>query len=480
MKLLLRLTTCAALAWLASSAHAEPFDAAKGSVDERLEQALQQLSEVREGIAKEKIPLSKAVSRLEDEVLALRQKKEGLLEARERQTTDLSALRRQVESLEEQKDFVDSRLNEFVRDFEGRLDISELPHYEQLTKKAKLAEKNVNLDAEEKREAQVDVVDAALRRLREQLGGQVFAGAALSPEGVLTEGDFVAFGPTVFFADEDGRVVGLVENQLNAADPVVVPLPGGLGDGIASLARSGEGTLPLDATLGKALKVEKARKSLGQYVEEGGVVGYVIVGLGITALLLTAFKAVEILRFPVADPQEVDGILGELSRGNQEAAAQKARRVSGVAGEMLTTGVRNLGERRVVLEEMLFEKILNVRPTLERYLPFLSITAAAAPLLGLLGTVTGMIKTFQLITIFGTGDAKSLSSGISEALVTTAMGLIVAIPTLILHGALARMAKRKLGLLEEISVAFVNGVAPVGHDDDRKPLAPTSGGAADG
>ena len=72
-----------------------------------------------------------------------------------------------------------------------------------------------------------------------------------------------------------------------------------------------------------------------------------------------------------------------------------------------------------------------------------------------------MIKTFQLITVFGTGDAKSLSSGISEALVTTALGLIVAIPTLILHGALSRMAKRKIGLLEQLSVAFVNGLESI-------------------
>ena len=80
-----------------------------------------------------------------------------------------------------------------------------------------------------------------------------------------------------------------------------------------------------------------------------------------------------------------------------------------------------------------------------------------------------MINTFQLITIFGTGDAKSLSSGISEALMTTALGLVVAIPTLILHGALARMAKRKLGLLEEISVALINGI-----DLLRGPQAKTS------
>ena len=131
---------------------------------------------------------------------------------------------------------------------------------------------------------------------------------------------------------------------------------------------------------------------------------------------------------------------------------------------MLVTGVEHAAENRGVLEELLFEKVLRVRPGLERFLPFLAITAAAAPLLGLLGTVIGMIKTFQLITVFGTGDAKSLSSGISEALVTTALGLIVAIPTLILHGTLSRMAKRKLGLLEELSVAFVNGAATLRKD----------------
>jgi biopolymer transport protein ExbB len=282
-------------------------------------------------------------------------------------------------------------------------------------------------------------------------------------------------GPTVFYASDDGEVVGLVENQLNTADPVVVTLPGGVEKGIVALASAGAGALPLDATLGKALKTVKARKSLMQYVSDGGIVGLVIIGLGASALVLTAFKTWEILGFEVAEADEVDGILGELSKGSREAASRRASSVPGVAGEMLTTGVANVGEKRGVLEELLFEKVLSVRPNLERFLPFLAITAAAAPLLGLLGTVIGMIKTFQLITIFGTGDAKSLSSGISEALITTALGLIVAIPTLILHGALSRMAKRKIGLLEQLSVAFVNGVASIRHGDDAKPLVASPG-----
>jgi biopolymer transport protein ExbB len=429
--------------------------------DQRLEQALRELAEGRDRIAKEKVPLSKEVASLEQEVLALRRQRDELFKARDSRSLDLDSLRKQVESLQAQDEFVASRLNEFVRDFEGRLHIAELPLYEERTAAAKLAEKNVNLEPEERRAALIAVVEAALGRLREQLGGQVFAGSALGPDGVLVPGKFIALGPTVFFASDDGRVAGLVESQLNAADPVVVPLPGRASSGLAEIAASGVGELPLDATLGKAVKIEKAGETLMEHLAKGGPVGVVILVLGLAALALAVFKVREIVGFRIGEPEQIDAILDDLTRGDQAAAVEKAREVPGVAGEMLSVGVEHAKERREILEELLFEKILAVRPALERFLPFLAITAAAAPLLGLLGTVTGMIKTFQLLTIFGTGDAKSLSSGISEALVTTELGLIVAIPALILHGALSRMAKHKLGVLEQISMAFINGVEAI-------------------
>ena len=91
-------------------------------------------------------------------------------------------------------------------------------------------------------------------------------------------------------------------------------------------------------------------------------------------------------------------------------------------------------------------------------IPFIAVVAATAPLMGLLGTVTGMIKTFKLITVFGTGDARSLSSGISEALVTTEFGLCVAIPALIIHALLLRRTKGVLASMEQTAVAFKNGL----------------------
>lgn len=466
-----RLALLALVLAAALSARAEDFPQVAEKMDQRLQSSLAELARARKQIADEKVPLSREVAGLQDEVIALRRERDRLLELRDSRTIDLSTLRRQVESLEDQEDFVNSRLNEFVRDFEARLDISELPLYEEMTTAAKLAEKNANVDTEGKRALQMKVVQAALERASEQLGGHRYGGSALSPDGVLVQGSFVALGPTVFFASGDGGVSGLVENQLNAAAPFVVDVPDEFDAGIVALVASGSGSLPLDATLGKALKIEKARKSLWDYIEDGGAVGYVILVLAAVAVLLSAFKCWEIVGLTVPEAAEVDRVLEELSGGDLNAAMNSARRIEGVAGEMLTTGLQHVGEKRGVIEELLFEKILSTRPLLERFLPFLAITAAASPLLGLLGTVVGMIETFQLITVFGTGDAKSLSSGISQALVTTAEGLIVAIPTLVVHGALSRMAKRKLGLLEEISVAFVNGVSSIRHDGELKALS---------
>ena len=124
---------------------------------------------------------------------------------------------------------------------------------------------------------------------------------------------------------------------------------------------------------------------------------------------------------------------------------------------MLAKGVEHAREKKELIEEVVYEVLLDTKPKLEKALAFISLTAATSPLLGLLGTVTGMIKTFKMITVFGTGDPKTLSGGISEALVTTEYGLIIAVPTLILFALLSRTSKGILSQMELISVGFING-----------------------
>jgi biopolymer transport protein ExbB len=124
----------------------------------------------------------------------------------------------------------------------------------------------------------------------------------------------------------------------------------------------------------------------------------------------------------------------------------------------------------------MYEKMLVTKPRLERLMPMLALSAATAPLLGLLGTVTGMINTFNMITVFGTGDPKTLAGGISEALITTEFGLIVAVPSLLLHAFISRKGKGVLNSMEQTTVGFINGVnapeAPARIDElDREESA---------
>ncbi|MDZ7597711.1 MAG: MotA/TolQ/ExbB proton channel family protein [Desulfobacterales bacterium] len=123
---------------------------------------------------------------------------------------------------------------------------------------------------------------------------------------------------------------------------------------------------------------------------------------------------------------------------------------------VLAAGLERCHLPREDLESALQEAILREIPPLERFLSTLAMLAAIAPLLGLLGTVTGMIATFQVITLYGTGDPRMMSGGISEALVTTMLGLSVAIPMMLVHTLLNRAVDTRIGQMEEKAVALLN------------------------
>ena len=445
---------------LANPVAAQTFNQVATSADERLEAALSELADLRDQIADEKVPLSKEIAELESAVRAKQRELDELRRLQDRSDFRISELERNVKSLEEQRDYIGNILNEFITVFQGRLHVSENDRFLDTVIAGKNAPGNPNLSDIDTVSAQLDVVDLAMDRMESQVGGDVYAGEAVPVDGSdVLPGKFLSLGPSVYIAADNTTIAGFAEAQLNQDEPGIVAIGEESIPGIASAILNGSGTLPLDPTLGDALKIEQASKGIMDYVEDGGEVGIVIIALGVVSLLIALFKTFEVTSFPAPKPSELDAIISDLSEGNEQAASEKAAAAKGTSGAMLQEGVRHFQEKRGTLEELLFEKILQVRPRLERFLPFLAITAAAAPLLGLLGTVIGMIKTFELITIFGTGDAQRLSDGISEALVTTGLGLIVAIPVLVLHGLVSRMARGKINAMEQAAVAFVNGVS---------------------
>ncbi len=214
---------------------------------------------------------------------------------------------------------------------------------------------------------------------------------------------------------------------------------------------------PMDITGGAALRQIMHTNSLIDQVKKGGLLVWPILAIAILALLMSVERTIFLKR--VHD--NADRVMGKVNTLAQQSRwsecddmvrEKKDRPVYNV----LKAGLTARGETRETLESILQEAILKELPRLERFLPMLNMLGAVAPLLGLLGTVTGMISTFHVITLHGTGDPRMMSGGISEALVTTMLGLAVAIPIMLAHTFLSRQVDHIVGDMEEKAVALTN------------------------
>ena len=173
---------------------------------------------------------------------------------------------------------------------------------------------------------------------------------------------------------------------------------------------------------------------------QGGIVGYFITFVGVCALLLALWRFMVLMGVS----RKVDAQLSSETAGSDNPL-----------GRVLKVGEENKGLDVESIELKLHEQVLKERPAIELGIGLLKIIAMVAPLLGLLGTVVGMIVTFQAITVFGAGDPKAMAGGISAALVTTVLGLCVAIPTVLLHTLVNGKAQRVLHILEEQSAGLI-------------------------
>lgn len=205
-----------------------------------------------------------------------------------------------------------------------------------------------------------------------------------------------------------------------------------------------------------AAAAEPEVKTVWGEVQKGGVIGYVILGLGGLALLLCLLRAVFLLRARSAVPKILGAVSPHVEQGEIPQAIAAAKAHGGSAARVVTATLRNLDRDKTHLEDIVSESILHESTRLNRFGSFIGMIAGVAPLLGLLGTVTGMIQTFDIITEFGTSDPKLLSGGIATALVTTELGLVVAIPCLLLGNLLSSWAERIKDDMEKGALRVIN------------------------
>jgi biopolymer transport protein ExbB len=201
---------------------------------------------------------------------------------------------------------------------------------------------------------------------------------------------------------------------------------------------------------------ETAGKTILSVINSGGTIGWIIVALGIIGLILAVLRFAFLRSASASTDKIVEVVGGEVRKGNIEGALSACDRFEGSTARVVKAAVRNLDRDRTHLEDIISESILNESSRLNRFGSIILVIAGVAPLLGLLGTVTGMITTFDIITEFGTGDPKLLSGGISIALVTTELGLAVAIPMLLLGNILSGWAESIKDDMEKGALRVIN------------------------
>ena len=280
-----------------------------------------------------------------------------------------------------------------------------------------------------------------LREVREQGEVSRFSAQVATPSGELSQRDVVRVG-AFNIVDTNGNYLSFNIDKLSE-------LPrqpgGGFNAQAQDLAGSQSGLTqfgidPTGPTGGSFLAAIIDSPTISERWHQGGYVGYAITAVGAFAFLLAIYRLVVLT-----------AVGGKVSSQLKSSSAKDDNPL----GRVLQVHEANPNMDTETLELKMAEAVLSETPKLEQGLTLLKIIAAVAPLMGLLGTVTGMIITFQAITIFGAGDPKAMAGGISSALVTTVLGLLVAIPTVLLHTVVNGRSQRIIHVLNEQATGIV-------------------------
>lgn len=263
--------------------------------------------------------------------------------------------------------------------------------------------------------------------------------AAVSTDDGLEERDIVRVG--TFNLVSDGEYLNFNQDSGKIEELGVQPA-GRFTSSADDLQDADEGyeDFGIDPSRGQILGLLVERPSLMDRFHQGGYVGYSIAIIGILGLALVSMRWAHL--WTVGNKVNVQIKSATANRDNP-------------LGRVMAVYEDNKSVDVETLELKLDEAILKDAPDIERGLPTIKVISVVAPLMGLLGTVTGMINTFQAITLYGTGDPKIMAGGISQALVTTVLGLLVAIPMTLLYTLVAARSRRIVHVLEEQAAGIV-------------------------
>jgi biopolymer transport protein ExbB len=443
-------TSLAILLLASSSAFAsDALVQAEANAQKDLDASLKQLSTERARIQSEKVPLNEELSRLENELATLKRTYDDTTRAQDTHALELGNLEAATKLRQDETTYIANLLDEYTRGFEGSLHVSEVPRFSGAIDAAKNARDDADLTTTEKLDRQVHVLRVSLDRLLDLVGGTRYPGKAVDAQGMVAEGDFAAIGPVVLFAATGGAPAGLAIPQAGSALAAIRGLGKAEDAGVAQVASSGEGTLPLDPSRGGALKELMHRGSLLGYFRKGGPIMYPLLFVSILALTVILERLVFLAREKKSrQPKVIEAILAAISEGDVNRAIGAGEGATDYVARALTYALLNRGKS---LSNALLRAGANEVHRFNRGISILDTCITAAPLLGLLGTVTGMMASFGMLGGAELAAPAQITGGIAEALIATAFGLSIAISCLIPMSYLHGQANAARHELEDVS-----------------------------
>lgn len=388
-----------------------------------IQQAQKSLNKTQQQISQQAHKLNQTTQKLEQTVLSLRKKTATARRLVDEQTLSLTTLQKRLNTWQQQDTYQRNVVNRFASQ-------------QKLTPPSNDALSNANL-------AQLS---KSFATIRQSLYPQWQTQAVVTHQGLIKQQPTLAIGPIGWFLDDNQAGFLLTDDNVLKHGLL---LPSAQVEQLTLLSAQQTANISFDPTLTRALKIAQSQESVVEHIEKGGVWVLPILAFGLFALIISLAKGAQLLRLPQVIPALATR-LSHIDTNQPDQVQQLQRQVSGMQRQLLDIAIATpAGQQR---DDQLFSALLTHKHRLEYWLGAVAITAAVSPLLGLLGTVSGMIETFKLMTLFGAGDASAVSGGISEALVTTELGLVVAIPALLMHALLSRKVKTYYGDLEGCGV----------------------------
>ena len=436
--------------------YANELDNAIAKTKDDIKQARIDIDLQSKTFLKEKIELNKKLSGLRQKIKTLQKEYSDLRGGVSNEQTEVEEIKSDIKHLDTTLEFIFSTNLEFRRAFETRLNNEQASMYQ--TDLQAIDQNLQSAENSKKLQALKSLLELSSKHNNEQFGGSKYQLKVISPDNALIEGMAVQFGPFKFFTSNNSSGILIDEQGLDQSR-----LYDNFSDiekaSISALIEKGEGDLPIDITRGIALKLKETESSFWEKLSDGGLTMYPLIVLALFCIFIAVFKLISINLYKVKNAESnIQKILKALKNNQEDEALAITEKMGLPLGPVLKVGIKHRNASREHIEELMYERVLIMVPRLEKLLTPLAVGASAAPLLGLLGTVTGMIHTFSLIQVYGTGDASLLSSGIAEALITTMVGLIIAVPALLMHAYLSGRVKKAVNTTQQSAIMFVNGL----------------------